>query len=348
MRIVLIILSFSIAFISKAQTKSSDLAIARIQYIYKVKQALGNNLWSSFGDERYNIPLIYFNGDTTYIANPHLKFIRKYSPRLIYKKGKLKIFQLDFRIDTARMRMLTSMTNGPDTTLYDYNDPYMKCSSREEFINTTGFQPTTQGWVAIVLHECFHGFQYRHPAYYQYASQHNLINLSAGTALQNLYITYPWYKDYIDTENDLLLKAIAATGKQTRDSLIGEFLKVRAERRSHISSGSDTTFNVMEKNFETMEGTARFAEAYILSSPLKDKDIMAVDPHFNKDNVAAPLADIESLAMASTGNYYYATGYNMIRLLKKMNVDYSKLFFKQPSLTLEDVLWQQTHKPVKK
>lgn len=341
MRSILIALSLLTAFECWAQQKSVQLAIARIQYVYKVKAALGNAAWPSFGKDTFNIPLVYYAGDTTFIANPHTKFIKQFNPTLIFEKGKLKIFQLARRIDTAKMRMLVSLSNGADTNTYDHNDPYMQCSSREEFVKVTGFQPNTQGWTAIVLHECFHGFQFMHSAYYQYTLQNNTSNPSIGETLQNLYRTYQWYKDYIDKENDLLIKAIKSARHQETDSLVTAFFKLRKERRSHISSDADDKFSFLEKNFETKEGTARFIEAYVLSFPVKDKNIMAIDPYFNKSNIAGSVKEIESLSKATTGNYYYATGYNIVRLLKKMNIDYRSVLFVQPASNLEDILWQQ-------
>jgi len=344
MRNIATAFSLLIAFTCLAQDKTTQLAIERIQYIYTIKQALGNKAWPSFGKDSYNIPLIYYAGDTTFIANPHPKLMKQFNPAPIFRKGKIAIFKLDYRIDSTRMRMLVSMSPGPDTSAYDYNDPYMQCSSREEFARVSGFQANTQGWAAIVLHECFHGFQYLHSGYHQYAIQNNLTNISAGKTLQGLYTEYQWYKDYINTENDLLLKAIKAASQQETDSLVAAFFTTRQQRRSHIGSDAGLAFSMLEKNFETMEGTARFIEAYALSFPVKDKHMATVDPHFSKDNIAGSQEEIDDLSKATTGNYYYATGYNITRLLKKMKVAYDAILFKQPSITLEDMLREHQDK----
>lgn len=327
-----------------SQDITTKLAIARIQYVYKLKKEIGDKAWPSFGDEKYNIPIIYYAGDSTYIANPHEKFQQQFKPRLIFKNGATKIFQLNYRIDTARLRMMVSVTFGPDTTAYDYYTPYMKCNSREEFIKVTNFQPDTRGWAAMILHEFFHGFQLQFVNYLRYTAQANLTNRAIGEALQNLYATQQWYKDYVHTENELLIKACNANGKRETDSLINEFFKVRNERRSHISTGPDFKFDFNEKNFETLEGCARFIEYYVLTIPVGDKKLVSVDEHFT--NKPSPLPErIDALGKVTEGDYYYATGYNLARLLTKLKIDFKAMLFSEPNVNLEDILLKYRKDP---
>ena len=51
-----------------------QLAVARMQYIYLAKQTAGDSMWPSFGNDRYNIPLLYYSNNTTFVSNPHQKF----------------------------------------------------------------------------------------------------------------------------------------------------------------------------------------------------------------------------------------------------------------------------------
>jgi len=309
MRTLLIVL-----FLLACSSSFAQLAVSRIQYVYELKKELGSKAWPAFGEEKYNIPIIYFNGDTTYIANPHNKFLQQFNPAMIFESPGLKVFRLNYRIDTARLRMFVSMTSGPDTTLYDYNTPYMKCNSQEEFIAVTGFKPDLRGWAAIIMHEFFHGFQVQQEDYRKYAMQHNLLNRAIGETLQNLFDTYAWYRDGVTEENTLLLKAIASKQNAETDSLISTFFTLRNKRRSHINTGAGFPFDFYEKAFETLEGTARFIEAGFLRQ--------------------------HELEKVSEGDYYYATGFNMVRLLKKKNIGFTAVLFIQPSVTLEDLLKQ--------
>ncbi len=44
------------------------------------------------------------------------------------------------------------------------------------------------------------------------------------------------------------------------------------------------------------------------------------------------------LYLTNHTKYYYATGFNIIRLLDKLNVDYKSRLFIEKELTLEDIL----------
>lgn len=342
MRLLLVI--FSLFFIQTcfSQAGTEDLAIARIQYVYKVKKIIGNKAWPSFGNEKCNIPILYFSGDTTFIANPHAKLIQQFNPTKIFQKNDLVIYRVNRRLDTVRLRMLTTISFGPDTSLYDYNAPYMKCNSREELIQVTPFKPDTRGWVNIIMHEFFHGFQLLHNGYRQFVAQNNFIYSAVRDPLQNLFDSQEWYKDLASLENELLLRANKSTDRKQIDSLIGVFFKTRNERRSRIQANPDYNFAFVEKTYETMEGCARFIETSFILSYVKDKRLAAIDSEFKRN--ANIQSDLDNLGKVTEGNYYYATGYNIARLLKKLNIEFTSILFKQPSVALEDILRQSIGK----
>jgi len=342
MRFISTILCLLTGLACFSQSKTEELAIARIQYVYKLKKAIGDKIWPSFGNDKYNIPIIYYSGDTTFVANPHPKFVKQYDPIPIFVRSKLSVYRINRRIDTVQLRMMVSVSYGPDTTLYDYNTPYMKCNSREEFIQATPFKPDTRGWVAIILHEFFHGFQFLHEGYRDYVARHNFIYSAVRDPLQNLFRTQDWYRDYLKSENDLLLKACKSENRQQTDSLIRVFFDIRKERRSRIKTDSDFDFELTEKSFETMEGCARYVEAMLFSYYVKDRQLAAVDTAFN--NKGNSRENIEALERITEGDYYYATGYNIVRLLKKLNIDFSSVLFKNPSVTLEELLRKSIRK----
>jgi hypothetical protein len=332
-------LAFSFMFFYSARDKEEQLAIARIQYIYMSKQIIGDPAWSSFGSEQNNIPLIYYTSNATFISNPTEKFIRQFDPKLIFKSKSIQIFKLDYRIDSTPLHMQASAAFGADTSAYDYHSLYIKCSSREEFETVTGYPTSTALWASMVLHECFHGFQFLHPGYVEQAIQSGFISPSVGDSLQYFYKSYEWFRKSIDTENDLLLKAIQSDREYETDSLVREFLKLRDQRRLRTKSETNYDIGLLEKSFETMEGTARFIEAYALEHPVKDDGLRAIDSSFKTTGNSMSYKLPEYLyKTALTVRYFYATGYNQTRLLRKLNKDCCALLFKQPSLTLEDIV----------
>jgi hypothetical protein len=321
-----------------AQDKETQLAIARIQYIYKAKQSLGDSAWATFGSTLSTIPLIYYNGNVTYIANPHDKLIRQFQPKQVFKDKGFRLFKLDYRIDNTPFYMMVSMSIGPDTASYDYLTPYIKCSSREEFEKVTRHPTNTVNWAAMVLHECFHGFQYLHKGFTKHSIESNFIYLAIGDSLQQLYRSYEWFKNAVDLENDLLLKAIQSTRKNETDSLVRSFFDVREKRRIQTKAVTNHDIGLLERSFETVEGTGRFVEAFAMEHPLPDKNLGVIDSSFYMRDKSPFVLPVYLYETEASGKYYYTTGYNMTRLLKKLKYDYTSVLFKLPQLTLEDLL----------
>ncbi|MBV9962451.1 MAG: hypothetical protein JO072_09405 [Parafilimonas sp.] len=339
MRIIIacLVFYFTTSFCSP-QNATMQLAIARVQYIYHAKKLTGNAAWAAYGSNQYNIPLIYYANDTTYIANPHEKFLNQFHPQLIFNTDSLKIYQLNRRIDEAPFHMQVSINFQGDTSAYDYFSPYMKCSSREEFEHVTGYATSTQIWASMVLHECFHGFQFLHKGYTEYAVQTGFIMTSIGDSLQQLYNSLQWFKQSADAENNLLLQAIKSSSKQETDSLVQQFFKLRNKRRLRTNSETKHNITLLEKCFETLEGTARFVEASSLENPLPDSTLSTIDTSFAiKQETSFKLPEYLYKTEISQ-RYFYTTGYNEIRLLQKMRIDYAAQLFNQPSVTAEDIL----------
>jgi|GEM_PF-1033199 len=320
---------------------SAQLAIARIQYIYFVKKTIGDAAWSGFGNKKYNIPLLYYTDNATFISNPGEQFLRQFHPKLVFENKTTKIFRLGYRIDNISFHMHVTIGVGEDSTAYDYYPPYIRCSSREEFETATGYKTNTRLWVSMVLHECFHGFQFLHEGYTKEAIETGFILPSAGDSLQQLYRSKEWYKGYVDSENNLLLKAIACSNKKGTDSLLRQFFTVRSERRLRAKSEINHDIALLEKSFETFEGTARFIEAYVLEHPVNDRALSKIDSSFTiEQKVAGFTSNIPQYLYKTevSDRYFYAMGYNEARLLKKMNISYTSMLFNQPALTLEDIL----------
>ena len=311
---------------------------------YFVKKTIGDAAWPGFGNKQYDIPLLYYTNSATFISNPGEKFLRQFDPTLVFENKTIKIFRLDYRIDSIALHMHVTIGVGEDSTAYDYYPPYMRCSSREEFETATGHKTDTRLWVSMVLHECFHGFQFLHQGYTKEATETGFILTSIGDSLQQLYKSNAWYKQYVDSENNLILKAIACTNKKDTDSLLRQFFATRNERRLRAKSEINHDVALLETSFETFEGTARFIEAYILEHPVNDKALSKIDNSFtNEHKVAGFTSNVPEYLYKTefSDRYFYAMGYNEARLLKKMNISYASMLFNQPALTLEDILQAQ-------
>jgi len=81
----------------------------------------------------------------------------------------------------------------------------MKCSSPEL---TDKFIPdvhSTEMWSTMVMHEYFHGYQFKHPKFLEFYEKN--VNVSADT-LKELYKNNVWFKASIDKENESLLSGL--------------------------------------------------------------------------------------------------------------------------------------------
>lgn len=297
-------------------------------------------MWPAFEQRSLSAPLIYFTNTSSYVVNPTEKFIRQFQPVLKYQNKRLRIFKTRSRIDNIPFHMETSMTTGSDTSLYTHNEPFIKCSSLEDSKNVIQ-DLTPDSWAGMIVHEFFHNYQFRHPQFAQRTLR--LFSFgSIGDSLQRLYTKYDWFRQKADEENQLLLEALQTSERDSVLKIVGRFFSKREERRSLTKQKLNITIDDFEKSFETFEGTARYVEAAVLknfSEMRPSNQLLRRDPDFKSYNYASNNQHPEWLYKTNVSDsYFYATGYNITRLLNKLQIDYQPLLFKTPDISLEELL----------
>ena len=120
-------------------------------------------------------------------------------------------------------------------------------------------------------------------------------------------------KESITWENDLLLKVIDTNDIEEAKAYIQLFFKLRDERRERVKKELGIDIVALEQLYETMEGSARYIE-YCLYRHLGN---------FN-------LSDAKWLYIVGR-NYYYAIGFNLLRISDKFEIDYKYGIFKDVS-----------------
>lgn len=183
----------------------------------------------------------------------------------------------------------------------------MHCSSPEITFQTIPDVQTLDDWYAMLLHECFHGFQFKHPAFFDYASSIMDNPEISKDSIVNLKHHYPWYKELLDKENALLEQAYLTDDEPTMRSVLQRFLAVREERFAKTNELLGLDLSAYYPLMETYEGTARYIE-YCLSREL---GITATDWMFNLDSDTP----------------YYASGFYLVMILDKWKVDYKYRLF---------------------
>ena len=313
----------------------------RIEFVYNLKQTVDEKTWKTFNDKEYDLPLIYFTDTSSYIANPTEKFLNSFKSDLVFQNRQIKIYKTKSRFDSLPFHMETGMTLGDPTDNYNYHSPFMMCSSYEETYKTIPKVLSTEEWTTMIMHEYFHGYQYKHKPYIDYYEK-EIVQIQPDS-LKEIYKNNNWFKNSIDAENELLLKAISETDIVKTANIIKDFFALRTQRRKTVSEKLKFDISNYEKCYETMEGTARYIEysLYNLYSTRRpDYKLLKSDTSFKsfKKFRNYDITNDEWLYKTEKTTYFYAVGFNMARLLDKLKVEYKSKLFKQGQITLEDIL----------
>ncbi len=335
--LVLIVILFSCGL----TIKKDRVILDRIEYIYNLKMQIGMDIWPDFSNPKFDVPLIYYTDSMCYVANPTNKFIHLFNPELVCKNQGFMIYKTKL-VDSIPFHMEVSMTLGDSTSDYNYNTPFISCSSPEltgEFITDVH---TTELWATMVIHEYFHGFQFKHPPLFDLFEEN--INISVDT-LKVLYRENGWFKESVDEENDFLLKALDSDSQTETQEYIHHFFSLRDQRFYKTNELLKNDIKAIEENSETMEGTARYVEYSLYSkfASLKpDSRLLKSDSLFDSYEYFKNYMITNDKWLYSTDNstYYYATGFNMVRLLDKLGVDYKSRLFNE-KIFLSEILREQ-------
>ena len=312
----------------------------RIEYVNYLKTLINDNVWPGLSDIKLNLPLIYYTDSVCYITNPSNEVLKNLTTDLIYSNGSVKIYKTSL-IDKSPFHMETSIDFGNDSTVYNFQSPVMNCSSVEITNQTIPDINSTELWSTMVLHEYFHGFQFMH-APYQTQLKNSLSNFSQDS-LKKIYQSNTWFQKAVDKENRILLNAISLNNSEEIIQLIDSVLHLRIERRTETLNKLNMDISEIENIYETMEGSARYVEysLYNLFSknevPLK---LIESDTSFHNYGYFQNF-NIEKedwLYLTEKTTYYYATGFNLIRLFDKLKIEYKTRLFKEEKLTLDQIL----------
>ena len=319
-----------------------QIIFSRIEFVFKLKEVIDLDVWKSVNDKKYDVPLVYFTEKASYVANPTQRFLATFKSRLVYHTAKLNIYKTAKRIDDQPFHMFTGMTMGTPTRKYDYHSPFMKCSSFEVARNTIRDLQSTEEWATFIVHEYFHGFQYKHSSYLNYLENSN--SQVDRDSLQLIYTGNSWIKAGIDHENELLVKAIEETDQHKAALLVDSFFVLRGTRRNAVQQKLKLDMGKYERMYETMEGTARYIE-YSLYARFKmvepSENLVKADTSFRSFGQYRNYSLLNNKWLYSTdrsAQYFYATGFNLVRLLDKWKVPYKDRLFKQGELSLEEIL----------
>lgn len=300
----IVLMMFCCCYIKGQQLLDTASVVGRLQYVYALKNVIDDRVWKGFADKENDVPLIYYNDTCCFVVNPSDKILTQCKATPVYQKDEINIFQMQ-RIDNIPFHMHVTITDEQDKI--DYRTPIMRCSSLEQTSKTIPDVTTVKEWVTMVMHEYFHGFQFKQDGFFD--AYERIFEVCPQDTLSTLQAQLEWYKESIQQENELLLKAIDAPDLDSMKAHIQAFLGLRDIRRSKLREEQNIDITAAEQYMEIMEGSARYIEYQLYE-------------YFGNFN----LADAKWLYTAGK-NYYYATGFNLLRLLDKLGIDYHSRIF---------------------
>lgn len=326
-------------FAVKLQAQDNKLDLERIDYLYTLKNHL-NKAWPTFDSPQYTADIAYFTPTKTFvIGRPILKSLNR-QPLNSYKKGKVLIEETA-RLDTIAFHMFTAYENEDKEKLW-YRYPVILCSDYDTTRKYVEDVPNTQTWATIILHEYFHGFQFRHPEFIRFANDSITISIRK---LQSYYDDYPWFKESIDQENQLLLQCLASKDISETKAIFKEYKAKRSQRLSKFLEIEKFNLAPQEEFLEKMEGSARYME-YQLYLSFKNipanKELIKIDKNYDPSAFKTfRLEDKPWMYESNSVRYFYSTGFNMMRLLDQLKIDYKEHFFDDNTITPYQALYQK-------
>ncbi|MDD2981832.1 MAG: hypothetical protein PHQ74_00445 [Crocinitomicaceae bacterium] len=318
--------------------KQEQVVIDRVEFLVDLKSRINEKIWDGFNDSQFDLPLIYYTESAYYFVNPTDIILEKFNPKLIFEKSQVKIYKSQL-LDSIAFHMETSIDYTVDSD--EYKSPVMHASSFEIVKKNIEDVNSTEMWSTMVLHEYFHGFQFKHLNYQNHIQ--NSISYFRQDSLSRIYKSNSWFKTAIDTENNFLLEAIEAKNSNASLQLIDSFFASRSERRLKTNESLKIDLAQVESIYETMEGSARYVEIELYklfsSNSRKNKKIDSDKSFKNyKEFKDFDFQKAEWIYLTNKTKYCYATGFNMIRLLEKLDVEFKSRIFKEEDMTLEKLL----------
>tara|TARA_B100000508_G_scaffold132802_1_gene122080 strand:+ start:36405 stop:37517 length:1113 start_codon:yes stop_codon:yes gene_type:complete len=320
-----------------------SLSSRRIQFALQLKQDVAKKYWQWFGARQTEGPFIYFNGDRSEVFFPDQRVIDCLDDHHVHSKD----YVVANRTDSIpyHFELMISFDKA-DEHKHFYQHPVQQFISVEE---TETFIPSvnsTEWWITMVIHEMFHHFQYNTPKFLEYAKNEiSLLPFNPNHMMQ-LCRDDKNFMSLIQKENAILMKALEENDPSKMNDLISQFLDLRKERMKTYQEDYPYLQKV-EDYYVIQEGSARYLEfqsMQIMSEYANNKSDhkIANDPMFDDlegfKNIDLTHPDFNYLTYAGPGQYHYTLGFNMMRLLDKIGVDYKADLLNNPEYGLHKYL----------
>ncbi len=312
-----------------------SLSTRRISFVLNLKKSVAESNWSDFGTKNNEGTLIYFDADRSEVFFPDSRMIDKMHNVQKHSDN----YWLTGRTDSIPYHMEVMISfNEEDSLEYFFKNPVEQYSSVEEIGKYIPSVESTEMWATMVIHEMFHHYQYNNKDYRKYADSVIAILPFDSRNLVALCQEDEQFLTMIQGENKILMKAISEESRDNRDSLIISYLDQREKRITLY--GSEYPFLEQVENYYILqEGSARYIEyqsMFILQSYFNNSDAPAIlnDPKFTSfsefEEIDLKDSAFNYLVYAGSTDYHYTLGFNIMRLLDELKIEYKKDLLNDP------------------
>ncbi|WKK67045.1 hypothetical protein [Lutimonas zeaxanthinifaciens] len=331
-----------------------SLSTSRISFVLNLKKSVAEKSWLDFGKKRTEGTLIYFDGDKSEVFFPGPQIFRRLHD---YDKF-TDDYLLTERTDSFPYHMEVMISfNEKDSLEFFYKNPVEQYSSVEEIEKYIPSVVSTEMWSTMVVHEMFHHFQYNNENFVKYAESEIGILPFDSRNLVALCQEDEQFLTLIQSENKILMEAISEGNKNNRNALISSYLDKRENRITKYGSEYPHLEQV-ENYYIIQEGSARYIEyqsMFMLKRYFNNSDAPTIlnDPKFNSflefEEIDMENSDFNYLVYAGPTDYHYTIGFNTMRLLDKLKIEYKKDLLDNPEKGLHqylaDYINSLPHKP---
>ena len=202
----------------------------------------------------------------------------------------------------------------------------MECSSPEITIQAVPSVKTYEEWYAMLMHECFHGFQYKHTAFWNKMLASTPDDFITSDSLKALRLNYEWYRNILSKENALLKKAYNASDIHEVRHILTDFYSIRKERLKTVKDRLGLDIIEFYPIIETVEGSARYIEYRLAHEQ--------------------GITDTDWMTNLDSNSCYYASGLYLMLIMDKFGIPYKDELF-QKYYTLTELIQDRTRQEVK-
>ncbi len=300
-------------------TLEDSLVIERLNWVYQLKKLTASEYWTDFNTGDFNGSLIYKSIKKSYIIEPNNNALKLPHKKISYDKGTL--IKVDSLIggDGYEMQVLAKSGDIYKNDI-SYEFPIVISSNVEKTKLSVPDVPSTEMWSTMLVHELIHNFQRK----LGWNGKENEIR----HLLKKHFVETPGFRKSVIAENEMVMKMLNM--KEIEYQHIKDYLKTRKARLIKMPENIKNCEVVLEK----IEGSGRYIEAKAMLTVEKvpvHKNLAKIDSLYKqgKDFYNFDIKTQGYLTYAGgKSSYFYATGYNLLLLLDKLDINYKNNVFK--------------------